>query len=116
MFITAGIAATTSIRFLLVGEKARGIVVAVEEDDEGMRRPTVEFATGTGEIRVHKGRGSTADYRVGRLVVIRFVESNRKASIISSSFDEMWRPTTMILLGGFFMTGLAVAFHRFRPR
>jgi hypothetical protein len=116
MFITAGVAATTSIRFLLVGEKARGIVVTVDADDEGMLRPTVEFATSAGEVRVHKGRSSTEDYRVGRLVAIRYVESSRKASIISSSYDEMWRPAVNILVGGFFLAGLAVAFHRFRPR
>jgi hypothetical protein len=115
VLVLAGMmAGVTGGRFMINGEKARGIVVALEDDGESFY-PIVEFVTHAGEPRRHKGLGaSEAAYRVGQYVAIRYIADDPNAAAISSSFQELWLGATVVGVFGAVLTGIGLLLGRRR--
>jgi hypothetical protein len=94
----------TGARYMLSGEKAIGIVVAMTDDDA----PVVEFLTQSGETRQYKGLGSSPpDHYVGERVAMRYFPDDPKAATISSSFQELWLGATVVAVFGVIFLGVA---------
>jgi hypothetical protein len=96
-------------RYLMLGEKANGIVVDVDWR-RGTGAPIVEYATRNGEVRRYVSSASDdSPYEIGTRVAVRYFEQDAKAAIISSSFLDMWFGPTMLTAPGLILVGIAVA-------
>jgi hypothetical protein len=114
LLLFAGLAGwVTGARFMLNGEQARGVVVDMLDDGEGSFYPMVEFLTRSGETRRHKGlAASPPEYRVGQYVAIRHFADDPAASVISSSFQEMWLGATVLAVLGAIVLGVGLLLGR----
>jgi hypothetical protein len=114
LLLAGMMAGVTGGRFMISGEKARGIVVALEDDGASFY-PIVEFATQAGELRRHKGLGAgEPEYRVGQYVAIRYIADDPNAAVISSSFQEMWLGATVVGVFGAILAGVGLLLARRR--
>jgi hypothetical protein len=92
-----------------MGEIVDFVIEEKTTEDDEKKMPIIKFKDKTGVVfQFESGISSSEDYFKGQRVTVRYLANDPNKAMMANSFSNIWLPSIVTLILGFFFTLISV--------